>query len=382
MQRNTIVNTRTLTTDTRALETLASRAPATDDLLELAAWLQANGSQQLSAIERIELAERLITRRRFLIGAGGLALGMIAGCGLQEEAAAPTATPSTAARRSIQGVLGNTYEVNGPPKRLHVGAGPDLDTALAVGIVPTSIEIYGDAQLRPDQAAAAGVDLIRYTEGPNLEALAAANPNLILTGWGNEEYQQRMAEIAPTVFIESSKPWRDVARQIGAILFKDAEVEAVIDDLDRRFANFRERLAERAGQTPSIIYTSTGAEFTVMTSDSAIGQLMVELGFAPLTRTGNIYGEKVSLEGLTTEAQGDFLLLLVDSFRYVDPNQAVPEGVQQFLDNPITRALPAAQGGIFLYPRDGNDVYYFTVMLIPIFVDLLEQVLTQEQGTQ
>jgi hypothetical protein len=119
-----------------------------------------------------------------------------------------------------------------------------------------------------------------------------------------------------------------------------------------------------------------------MTKDSAIGQLMVELGFAPLTKTGNIYGEKISLEGLTSEAQGDFLLLLVDSFRYVDPNQAVPDGVQQFLANPITQALPAAQGGIFLYPRDGNDVYYFTVMLIPIFVDLLEQALTQAQGTR
>ncbi|NJO82152.1 MAG: ABC transporter substrate-binding protein [Blastochloris sp.] len=309
------------TTDIRALDMLTRCAPVTGDLLELATWLQTNGGHRLSAIERIELAERLITRRRFLIGAGVLGLGVITGCGAPEEEAGPMATPATAASRTIQGVLGNTYEVNGPPKRLHVGAGPDLDTALAVGIVPTSIEIYGDAQLRPDQAAAAGVDLIRYTEGPNLEALAAANPDLILTGWGNEDYQQRMAEIAPTVFIDSSQPWRDVARQIGAILFKDAEFEAVIATLDRRFADFRERLAERAGQTPSIIYTSTGAEFTVMTKDSAIGQLMVELGFAPLTKTGNIYGEKVSLEGLTSEAQGDFLLLLVDGFRYVDPNQ-------------------------------------------------------------
>ncbi|NJO82151.1 MAG: hypothetical protein HC828_04650 [Blastochloris sp.] len=52
------------------------------------------------------------------------------------------------------------------------------------------------------------------------------------------------------------------------------------------------------------------------------------------------------------------------------------------MDNPITQALPAAQGEIFLYLRDGNDAYYFTVMLIPIFVDLLEQALTQEQGTR
>ncbi|NJM08917.1 ABC transporter substrate-binding protein [Candidatus Gracilibacteria bacterium] len=328
-------------------------------------------------VDTIALFENL-TRRRFLIGASGLTLGALTGCGAP-SASAPTATssPSTAASRIMQGVLGNTYNVSGPPKRLHVGAGPDLDTALAVGIVPSSIEIYGDAQLRPDQAAAAGIDLIRYTEGPNLEALAAANPDLILTGWGNEEYQQRMAEIAPTFFIDSSKPWRDVTRQIGTILFKEAEVEAVIANLDRRFADFRERLVARAGETPFILYTSTGAEFTIMTKDSAIGQLMVELGFASLKKDGNIYGEKVSLEGLASEAQGDFLLLLVDSFRYVDPNQPVPEEVQQLLNDPITKALPAARGGTFLYPRDGNDVYYFTVMLIPIFVDLLEQLLTQ-----
>jgi iron complex transport system substrate-binding protein len=365
---------------TQTLDALARRAPARDNLLELADWLASHGAAHLSLIERIELAEGLITRRRFIIGAGALGLGMITtGCGLQEEAAVPTATsaPSTAATRTIQGVLDNVYELSGPPRRLHVGAGPDLDTALSAGVLPTSIEIYGNAQLRPDQAAAAAVELIRYTEGPNLEALAAANPDLILTGWGDEAYQRRMAAIAPTFFIDSSKPWRDVARQIGAILFKDAEVEAVIAKLDERFASFRKRLAARAGQTPLVLYTSTGAEFTIMTRDSAIGQLMVELGFAPLNKTGNIYGEKVTLEGLASEAQGDFLLLLVDGFRYVDPNQTVPGGVQQFLDNPIAKALPAATGGIFLYPRDGNDVYYFTVMLIPIFVDLLEQLFTQ-----
>lgn len=69
------------TTDTRTLNALARRAPATDDLLELATWLRDHGPAHLSAIERIELAERLITRRRFLIGAGALAVGAMTGCG-------------------------------------------------------------------------------------------------------------------------------------------------------------------------------------------------------------------------------------------------------------------------------------------------------------
>jgi len=60
--------------DAHTLDALAHRAPKTADLRELATWLQVNGAAHLSAIERIELAERLVTRRRFLIGAGALAL--------------------------------------------------------------------------------------------------------------------------------------------------------------------------------------------------------------------------------------------------------------------------------------------------------------------
>jgi hypothetical protein len=105
-ERHTTTDTRT---DDRALTALARRAPATDDLIELAAWLQSNGSHHLSAIERIELAERLITRRRFLIGAGAVGLGMIAGCGLQEEAAAPTAMPSDDQRLRDRPVDGRAW---------------------------------------------------------------------------------------------------------------------------------------------------------------------------------------------------------------------------------------------------------------------------------
>jgi iron complex transport system substrate-binding protein len=76
--------TTTITTWTQNLDSLTRRTPAIDDLLELAAWLQDNGHTHLSVIERIELAERLITHRRFLIGAGALAVGAITGYGPEE----------------------------------------------------------------------------------------------------------------------------------------------------------------------------------------------------------------------------------------------------------------------------------------------------------
>lgn len=78
MQRSDTLVRRTGTmTDVGDLNALAHRAPATDDLLALVDWLSAHGTADLSAIERIELAERLITQRRFLIGAGARWLCLI-----------------------------------------------------------------------------------------------------------------------------------------------------------------------------------------------------------------------------------------------------------------------------------------------------------------
>lgn len=107
------------------LTILARRAPATDDLIELAAWLHANGSQQRSLIECIELAERLITRRRFLIGAGALVL---AGCGAP-SVSTPTATVATT--KTVTDMYG-TVEVPVEPQRVYCTYDDVLACAIAL----------------------------------------------------------------------------------------------------------------------------------------------------------------------------------------------------------------------------------------------------------
>ncbi|NJM08668.1 hypothetical protein HC891_24490 [Candidatus Gracilibacteria bacterium] len=84
---------------------------ATISIPALAAWLQNNGASHLRPIERIELAERLITRRRFLIGVGALGVGAITGCGPQEQASAPPATVARHASSSTQ--LARRYRCRG-----------------------------------------------------------------------------------------------------------------------------------------------------------------------------------------------------------------------------------------------------------------------------
>lgn len=191
--------------DMSALTTLARRAPATDNLLELAAWLQANGAHHLSPIERVELAEHLITRRRFLIGAAALGMGMVAGCSAP-SASAPTA--AVASTRLFKHGAGET-EIPAQPQRIVA----TYTYAWAWPIVQLGGQLIGtdaqpewiDAIRRIDPESAAKIEqatFIGSESGPNLEKIASLKPDLIVGGWWETELYDTYSQIAPTVLID------------------------------------------------------------------------------------------------------------------------------------------------------------------------------------
>lgn len=312
------------------------------------------------------------TRREFLAGGAALAALLAAGCG---SAGTPT---GAASGRQVQGVLGETYTLDGPPARLYASGGADLNNALVLGVVPAVVELGESAEFTPEQVAA-GVgtaEVIRWAEGPNFEAIAAAGPDLNLIQWGDETYQRRFAAIAPSVNVDSSKPWRDHLRDVAHVLFRDAEAELAIGELELRFEEFRERFADRAGQVPSLLYVAVDGSLTLMTRESGIAALLAELGFGELALSGDPYGEAVSAETVGGLATGDFLLVAVDSWKVEDPDEPLPAVVADFLDSPVGRAIPAAAGGVHLLPRDGNlYFYYLDALSIPSFVDDLAELL-------
>ena len=189
------------------LDALARRAPATDDLLQLADWLATNGPVHLSEIERIELAER-ITRRRFIIGAGGL-LGAAAlgACGAGEEAAAPTVTSAPTTWR-YQHFMGET-EIPVQPQRIVTLSAYELDWPLLQSGAPlagTTVTTEALDELRSfDPEVAARMEklaLLGGESGANLERLVEAKPDLVIGSWYNEDIYPDLAQIAPTVMLD------------------------------------------------------------------------------------------------------------------------------------------------------------------------------------
>lgn len=121
-----------------------------------------------------------------------------------------------------------------------------LETALALGVKPlgsTSWEHDGrqPAYLR---RLAAGVKPLGYAATPDVPALSALDPDVII---GNDLFQKRLydrlSKIAPTVYSGIPiKDWKGDVRFFGEALGRSDQGEALLIDWDRRVARVHKAL--------------------------------------------------------------------------------------------------------------------------------------------
>ncbi|MEM8529520.1 MAG: ABC transporter substrate-binding protein [Chloroflexota bacterium] len=369
----TLTNRNLTTTDAENLDTLIHRAPATDDLLQLADWLASNGADHLSAIGRIELAERLITRRRFLIGAGALVL---AGCGLGDEAAAPTAITETT--RKIIDDLSRSIEVPAMPQRIVVMSQQFIELATALDIVivgagVSGFEINGETLKRLpylDRDVPGAPQTLNLVE-PSIEAITALNPDLIITPPIRDPAYEVLLDIAPTLYFNPSTDWRPTLHKFAEAVGRTTQAEQVIDDYDDDIAAWREETAPLVEQAPEVmlILLHTEEQVFVMNEDAPAGRVLGSLGFRVVVPEGVQVPENgvapVSVEvlaDLTTD-----VIITTGATGPLDPNHpALP--LFESLDTPVGLApLPA---GI------GNAGPYSDRIFIDVFVEAIRSVLT------
>ncbi len=238
------------------LDRLTRRAPATDDLHRLADWLYAND----------HLAERLISRRCFLIGAGALVLGATTGCGPQEQAAAPTALAAPTADATL------------PVVALDEFAGL---SALVLGVKPASVFLtFGYASARAVFDFAGVPTLQAAPNGVNLEAVAALKPATIIgiSIPTTAAAQEQLNSIAPTTVIPYTAS-RQEQLQVGATLGRAEAATALTSRLDRAVANLQADLAAagKAGQTISVI-GAAGLDAFALSRTGLVGSLLEQVG--------------------------------------------------------------------------------------------------------
>jgi iron complex transport system substrate-binding protein len=242
-------------------------------LTEIANLLRDHGAAHLNQIERIELAEQL-TRRRFIIGAGALGLGVLTGCGPQEQAAVPTSSPTT---KQVKDMYGDV-EVPAEPQRVYCTYDDVLVSAIALGF-----SIVGGpgergkaanpfpAFLTPDQVA--GITKFDFYPTPNLEQLAALKPDLVLNTVPDPEYVANFKGIAPVFSYDvyGAAGWR-AGFQMLADTFNRAQLAQ----------DWLARLDARAAQLKTTLQTNPPRSFALgsVTEDGSLGVWLVQPAYA------------------------------------------------------------------------------------------------------
>jgi len=179
----------------------------------------------------------------------------LAGGGL----AAPwTAAPSGSAAGDcveIEHALGTACVPADPQRIVSLDPLTALPTLLEVGApVVASLSVYADADPFPtylDPALVEGIEVIGSMQSVNLEAIAAADPDLIIGAVPIvEPLLSDLEAIAPTVatrytFYESG--WRDDVRTVAAAVGRSDAIEERFAELDARIAEVTDFLAAQGG---------------------------------------------------------------------------------------------------------------------------------------
>jgi iron complex transport system substrate-binding protein len=177
---------------------------------------------------------------------------------------------------------------------------------------------------------------------PDLEAVNALHPDLIIVAGRSAPKYDVLSRIAPTIdlsidparFLESAEA---NARILGRIFNKQAEVEERLKALDSSVQHLR---GETAGIGAGLIVLTTGNRISAYGPGSRFGILHTAFGIKPAAPNlkPSVHGEVVSFEYIL-KTNPDWLFV-------IDRDAAIGHGsAAKILDNPLVGATNAWKNG-------------------------------------
>jgi iron complex transport system substrate-binding protein len=254
---------------------------------------------------------------RHVLSATGLALATaltLTACGSADDAesgAQSTPTVDASFPRTVEHAMGTT-EIPERPERVVVLDTGELDSVLSLGVTPvgavtTDVSSGFLSYLAED---AADVQEVGTISEPNLEAIAALEPDLILSNkTRHEALYEQLSQLAPTVFAERvGVVWKDNFRLAAEAMGLEGEAATALEEYEADAAALGEAVGDPAGTTVSALRFVEGL-VRVYTPESFIGTVLADAGLAqtqlPTDRTPAF--AELSTEQLT-DADADIVL--------------------------------------------------------------------------
>jgi len=239
----------------------------------------------------------------------------ITACGGQSTPAgqAPAATPSTEASASsemvIKHAMGETKLAKKPEKVVVLDNGA-LDNVLALGIKPVgAATVFADQPFPPYLKGVEGIQNIGTIDQPNLEAIAALQPDLILGSKDNHEaIYEKVQQIAPTVFVETlGATWKDNLKLQAEALGKTKEAEQLMADYNKRLEEFKAKMGDNLAKTRVSILRPRKDHVAVYLKQNFSGSIIQDAGLPrPTAQDKDEFSVKLNEESVA-DMEGDVI---------------------------------------------------------------------------
>lgn len=307
-----------------------------------------------------------------IIRAAALAATLaLAGCGGSEPATV-SGSGDGPFPVTIEHKFGTT-EIPAEPQRVVTVGYTEADAVLALGVKPVGVREflggYGWRE-RPWAQEALGGSQPRVVGGEEIdfERVAAARPDVIIgvnSGMTENDYR-RLSSIAPTVaqsadHIDFGVPWQEQTLVVGRALGRERQAQALVDDVEARFAQARKEHPEFADRSLVLAYGGDGEFGAYSSQDYRVG-FFADLGFAPARRIDELAGDSF------------FVDLDEERFRLLDQDVVVSFSTRDGVAaDPVLSRLDAVREGRVVY-LDLTDHFsgalgYSSPLSLPYLID-------------
>lgn len=236
--------------------------------------------------------------------------------------------------------------VEGTPSKVAVFDIAALDTLLAIGVMPAGIP--SNLYLSELSGLKGKAEVVGDIFEPDLEALSALQPDLIIVGGRSSGKEKQTVKVAPSLDmtmdgVDVVDQARARARTYGAIFGKQAEAERAAADFDAALARAR---AAVQGKGKGLILMTNGPKITAYGVDSRFGWVHKALDLPPAVDDvqAATHGEPVSFEFIA-KANPDWLLVL-DRAAAIGAND---QNARATLDNALVAGTKAWKSGQVIY---------------------------------
>jgi iron complex transport system substrate-binding protein len=277
---------------------------------------------------------------------GLIAATALAACGSADQTASGEEASAT---RTFEHVEGTTDVPVEPERIVTLQDQNALLPLLELGVTPVASAGLPESDgsytfRRTDGYDTSGIEFIGAYGEPDLEAIAAQRPDLIVTDeYSAEGVYDRLSQIAPTVVIQVfDRPLTEALDDFAELVGEEDKAAEMRASYEERIEDFREALGPDLEKT-SVSLLSAGDPGTFYQSDTG-GQaqytVMRDLGLPrPEPQRGE--GSTRTYTSLERLSEHDADAVILNDFGGVEGD----EGVVVITDSPLWKRLAASQAG-------------------------------------